>query len=57
MNPQTKRVAIVIAAGRGMGKAIATELGRRGYQLVLLSPGEACWKRHANWMPAPYKAR
>lgn len=40
MNPQTKRVAIVTAAGRGMGKAIATELGRRGYQLVLLSPGE-----------------
>lgn len=39
MNMQTERVALVTAAGRGMGKAIATELAGRGYRLVLLSPG------------------
>ncbi len=31
-------VAIVTAAGRGMGAAIATELSERGYRLALMSP-------------------
>lgn len=31
-------VAIVTAAGRGMGAAIATELSDRGYRLALMSP-------------------
>ena len=32
-----KKVAIVTAAGKGMGAAIARELGARGYDLALLS--------------------
>lgn len=39
MNPQP--VAIVTAAGRGMGAACARELGRRGYKLALMSPSGA----------------
>ena len=34
-------VAIVTAAGRGMGAACARELAGRGYRLALLSPSEA----------------
>lgn len=34
------KVAIVTAAGRGLGAAIAKELSQEGYKLVLLSPGE-----------------
>ncbi len=34
------KVAIVTAAGRGLGAAIARELGQEGYKLALLSPGE-----------------
>ena len=36
-----RRVAIVTAAGRGMGGACATELAGRGYDLALLSPSGA----------------
>ena len=34
------KVAIVTAAGRGLGAAIAKELAQDGYKLALLSPGE-----------------
>jgi len=34
-------VAIITGAGRGIGRAIAVELARRGYQLVLTSRNEA----------------
>ena len=34
------RVAIVTAAGRGLGAAIARELAGEGYKLALLSPGQ-----------------
>ncbi len=34
------KVAIVTAAGRGIGAGIATRLARDGYKLGLLSPGE-----------------
>ena len=37
----TNKVAIVTAAGRGMGAAIARELKSRGYQLALISPSGA----------------
>ena len=37
-NNDNKPVAIVTAAGRGMGAAIARELHSRGYQLALMSP-------------------
>ena len=37
------KVAVVTAAGRGMGQAIARELAAFGYALVLMSPsGSAC---------------
>jgi len=36
------KVAIVTAAGRGIGAACARELARRGYKLALLSPSERC---------------
>lgn len=36
-----KKVAIVTAAGRGMGAAIATELAAAGYELALMSPSGA----------------
>ena len=39
-----KPVAIVTAAGRGMGEACARELGRRGYALALMSPSGASTK-------------
>lgn len=35
-----ERVAIVTAAGRGIGAACARELKRRGYRLALMSPSE-----------------
>ena len=38
------QVAIVTAAGRGMGAAIARELNTRGYQLALISPSGAAEK-------------
>jgi NAD(P)-dependent dehydrogenase (short-subunit alcohol dehydrogenase family) len=38
------QVAIVTAAGRGMGAAIAKELKSRGYQLALISPSGAAEK-------------
>ena len=34
-------VAIVTAAGQGIGEAIARELAARGYALALLSPSGA----------------
>ncbi|HYQ83118.1 MAG TPA: SDR family NAD(P)-dependent oxidoreductase, partial [Rubrobacter sp.] len=33
-----KKVAVVTAAGSGMGAACARELSRRGYRVVLMSP-------------------
>ncbi len=36
-----KKVAIVTAAGRGMGAAIAKELAAAGYELALMSPSGA----------------
>ncbi|RMH22409.1 MAG: SDR family oxidoreductase [Acidobacteria bacterium] len=42
MNEERDRpVAIVTAAGRGIGRACAEELFRRGYRLALLSPSSA----------------
>lgn len=38
------KVAIVTAAGRGMGAAVARELARRGYKLALMSPSGASEK-------------
>jgi NAD(P)-dependent dehydrogenase (short-subunit alcohol dehydrogenase family) len=38
------KVAIVTAAGRGMGAAISRELKSRGYQLALISPSGAAEK-------------
>jgi NAD(P)-dependent dehydrogenase (short-subunit alcohol dehydrogenase family) len=38
------KVAIVTAAGRGMGAAVARELARRGYRLALMSPSGAAAK-------------
>ena len=40
----SEKVAIVTAAGRGMGAAIARELAAGGYALALLSPSEAAEK-------------
>ncbi|HUM72476.1 MAG TPA: SDR family NAD(P)-dependent oxidoreductase, partial [Chloroflexota bacterium] len=34
----TKKVAIITAAGRGMGAACAWELVAQGYQVALMSP-------------------
>lgn len=39
-----ERVAIVTAAGRGMGAACAEELFRRGYKLALMSTSDAARK-------------
>lgn len=39
-----QKVAIVTAAGRGMGSAIARELASRGYRLALMSPSGASEK-------------
>ncbi|MEH6576550.1 MAG: SDR family oxidoreductase [Amphritea sp.] len=38
----TDKVAIVTAAGKGIGAAIARRLKHSGYQLVLMSPSENC---------------
>ncbi|HLI12597.1 MAG TPA: SDR family oxidoreductase [Alphaproteobacteria bacterium] len=38
---ETGKIAIVTAAGRGMGAAIAMELKARGYALALMSPSGA----------------
>ncbi len=35
------KVAVVIAAGRGMGAAVARELASRGHTLALMSPSRA----------------
>ena len=40
----TNKVAIVTAAGRGMGAAIAKELNTQGYNLALMSPSGAAAK-------------
>ncbi|HJP06995.1 MAG TPA: SDR family NAD(P)-dependent oxidoreductase, partial [Arenicellales bacterium] len=37
----SKKVAIVTAAGGGIGKAVSQELGRQGYNLVLMSRSDA----------------
>ena len=41
MSTSSPKVAIVTAAGRGIGAAIARELDREGYSLALLSPSGA----------------
>ncbi|MEY3633384.1 MAG: hypothetical protein RI937_1582, partial [Pseudomonadota bacterium] len=35
------KVALITAAGRGIGAGVAQELHQRGYQLALLSPSES----------------
>ena len=35
------KVALITAAGRGIGAGVARELNQRGYQLGLLSPSES----------------
>lgn len=42
MTEKDKKVAIVTAAGQGMGKATAEELASRGYKVVLMSPSNRC---------------
>lgn len=37
-------VALITGGGRGMGEAIARELGAQGYRLALMSPSESCEK-------------
>ena len=39
--PQESPVAIVTAASKGMGEAVARELARRGYQLCLFARSDA----------------
>ncbi len=36
------KVCAIIGGGRGMGAAIAREMGRRDYRLALMSPSESC---------------
>jgi NAD(P)-dependent dehydrogenase (short-subunit alcohol dehydrogenase family) len=38
------KVALITAAGRGIGAGVAHELHQRGYQLGLLSPSESASK-------------
>ncbi len=45
----TSRVAIVTAAGRGIGAACARELARQGYSLALMSPSGAASKLADEW--------
>ena len=40
-NTSTSKVAIITAAGRGMGAACAEELFRRGYKVALMSTSDA----------------
>lgn len=39
--PMSKKVAVVTAASKGMGAACATELAKRGYELVLMSRSDS----------------
>jgi NAD(P)-dependent dehydrogenase (short-subunit alcohol dehydrogenase family) len=40
---EAAKVAIVTAAGRGLGAGIAQELAAAGYSMVLMSPSGAAW--------------
>lgn len=38
----TQKVCLVTGGGRGIGAAVAREMHRRGYALVLMSPSDSC---------------